>query len=192
MHQQPAQARAQPMGGREVRTFDPPQFLLTPIFGQDFPVHHTPDLTIWCSKFQKNHGRGSLSPLPWPIPRFFSGFALYLGSALKSQALRAPDSGFAWIASPNFWSVFASLCSRIHMPYKLRLSQYLLLLTITPEVGLWKRIASEKRIAGENRIVSRRCSTYNVGTTFPMQDLWDQTIVRACALSAPTIWLWLT
>ena len=32
---------------------------------------------------------------PDPSPRFFSGFALGLGFALNSQALRAFDSGFA-------------------------------------------------------------------------------------------------
>ena len=99
---------------------DPP-FLLTPIFRQNFPFHHTPDVTIWSSKFQKIPREGSLSPLSWPLSRFFSGFALDLGSVLKSQALRAPDSGFARI-SPNFWSVIAPSCSRIHMPCKLRLS----------------------------------------------------------------------
>ena len=46
--------------------------------------------------FFKNFlGRGSPSPLPRPLPRFFSGFALGLGFALNSRALRALDSGFA-------------------------------------------------------------------------------------------------
>ena len=46
--------------------------------------------------FSKNFlGRGSPSPLPRPLPRFVSGFALGSGSALNSQALRSFDSGFA-------------------------------------------------------------------------------------------------
>ena len=46
--------------------------------------------------FFKNFlGRGSPSPLPRPLPRFFSGFALGSGFALNSRALRALDSGFA-------------------------------------------------------------------------------------------------
>ena len=40
-------------------------------------------------------GRGSPSPLPRPLPFFFSGFALDLGFALNSRALCALDSGFA-------------------------------------------------------------------------------------------------
>ena len=118
-HLQPAQARAQPMD---------PQFLLTPIFGQYLFFHNTPDATIWSSKFQKNPREGLTAPPPLTPPRFFSGFALDLGSALKSQALRAPDSGFeAWLRP----CALEPIC---HI--KLRLSQYLLLLTITPEVGL--------------------------------------------------------
>ena len=47
-------------------------------------------------RFFKNFlGRGSPSPLPRPLPRFFSGFALGSGFALNFQALRAFDSGFA-------------------------------------------------------------------------------------------------
>ena len=46
--------------------------------------------------FSKNFlERGSPSPLPRPLPRFFSGFALGSGFALNSRALRALDSGFA-------------------------------------------------------------------------------------------------
>ena len=45
--------------------------------------------------YKKLLGRGSPSPLPTPLSRFFSGFALGSGFALNSQALRAFDSGFA-------------------------------------------------------------------------------------------------
>ena len=55
------------------------------------------------SIFQKFSGEGSPSPLPRPLPHFFSGFALNFqalcafdsGFALDSRALRALDSGFA-------------------------------------------------------------------------------------------------
>ena len=47
-------------------------------------------------RFFKNFlGRGSPSPFPRPLPRFFSGFALGSSFALNSQALCAFDSGFA-------------------------------------------------------------------------------------------------
>ena len=45
--------------------------------------------------FWKFSGEGLTSPLPKPLPRFFSGFALGSGFALNSRALRALDSGFA-------------------------------------------------------------------------------------------------
>ena len=46
--------------------------------------------------FFKNFlGRGWPNPLPRPLSRFFSGFALGSGFALNSRALRALDSGFA-------------------------------------------------------------------------------------------------
>ena len=45
--------------------------------------------------FQKFSGEGLTEALPRPPPRVFSGFALGLGFALNSRALRALDSGFA-------------------------------------------------------------------------------------------------
>ena len=52
--------------------------------------------------FQKFSGEGLTepggahrAPSPDPFPRFFSGFALGLGFALNSRALRALNSGFA-------------------------------------------------------------------------------------------------
>ena len=45
--------------------------------------------------FQKFSGEGLTEPLPRPLPPFFfSDFALGLGFALNSRALRALDSGF--------------------------------------------------------------------------------------------------
>ena len=56
-------------------------------------MHQNEWFQVW---FFKNFlGRGSPSPLPRPLPRFFSGFALVSGFALNSRALRALDSGFA-------------------------------------------------------------------------------------------------
>ena len=51
--------------------------------------------------FKSFLGRGSPSPLPRPLPRSFSGFALDSGFALKSRALRALVSGFARFGPPQ-------------------------------------------------------------------------------------------
>ena len=70
---------------------------------QDFPFNYTPDWTIWSSKSKKFSGEG----LKWapsldrPLRRSFSGFALNSGFALKSQALRTLDSGFALFGPPQ-------------------------------------------------------------------------------------------
>ena len=70
---------------------------------QDFPFNYTPDRTIWSSKFQKISGEGITEPPPQtPTPRSFSGFDLDSGFAVKSQALRALDSGFARFGPPTF------------------------------------------------------------------------------------------
>ena len=56
-------------------------------------MHQNEWFQVW---FFKNFlGRGSPSPLPRPLPRFFSDFALGSGFALNSRALRALDLGFA-------------------------------------------------------------------------------------------------
>ena len=56
-------------------------------------LHQIEWFQVW---FFKNFlGRSSPSPLPRPLPRFFSGFALGSSFALNSRALHALDSGFA-------------------------------------------------------------------------------------------------
>ena len=56
-------------------------------------MHQNEWFQVW---FFKNFlGRGSPSPLPRPLSRFFSGFALDSSFALNSRALRALNSGFA-------------------------------------------------------------------------------------------------
>ena len=47
-------------------------------------------------------GGAHRAPSPDPSPRSFSGFALDSGFTLKSQALRALDSGFARFRPPTF------------------------------------------------------------------------------------------
>ena len=55
------------------------------MFGSN--MHQNEWFQFWF--FKHFLGRGSPSPLPWPLPRFFYGFAL------NSQALRFFESGFA-------------------------------------------------------------------------------------------------
>ena len=132
MHLQPAQARAQPMEGRGVRT---PQFLLTPIFGQAFPFHHTPGVTIWSLKFQRIPREGLTEPSPVTPPSLFLGLCPLFGLRPQISGASRPWFGLR-LNSPNFWSVVAPLCSRIHMPHTLRLRQYLLLNWIEIELKL--------------------------------------------------------
>ena len=70
-------------------------------------IHRIEQFEVQNSK--KFLGRGSLSPLPRPLPRSFSGFTLDSGFALKSWALRTLNSGFAQFGPPNFWSRVAPL-----------------------------------------------------------------------------------
>ena len=64
------------------------------VISNDYPKYAL-KWVVSSSIFQKFSGEGLTEPLPSPLPRFFSGFALGSGFTLNSQALRAFDSGFA-------------------------------------------------------------------------------------------------
>ena len=143
MHLQPAQARAQSIG---VEWSGPPQFLLTPIFWQDFPFHHIPVVTIWSSKFQKIPREGLTEPLSWPLPSRAlpsiwvppSNLRRFVPLIQASPELH-PQTLEAWLRPcvlESICHVSQYLLFTIFIYYYLLLSQYLLLLTITPEVGL--------------------------------------------------------
>ena len=102
-----------------------------------------------------------MSPLHWPLPRFFSSFA----------PIWAPPSNlrrFAPLirASPEFSQFLKRCCVLVlYNPYAIWVKARPIFIIINNNARSWFIKTNCKRKTnriGENRIVSRRCSAYNV------------------------------